>query len=154
FEQLPKRVEAGRHHLQLEYRAIGDSNVPDAVLVVVSDITGELEREHAEAERRELMAMFERVSVDRSGFVGFCRDADGAIRRIAADDTLRGDLLRQLRGIRANAAMFGIESVASPCHALETQILEHPGPLPAQGRRLLVESWRLFASRLESLLGQ
>ncbi|HEY6174068.1 MAG TPA: ATP-binding protein [Kofleriaceae bacterium] len=154
FEQLPKRLEAGHHHLQLDYRAIGDSNVPDAVLVVVSDITGELEREHAEAERRELMAMFERVGIDRSGFVAFCREADELIRRLAVDDAARGDFQRQLHAVRANAAIFGIDSVASPCQALETQVLEHPGPLPLQGRRLLVEAWRSFASRLESLLGQ
>ncbi|HSR98158.1 MAG TPA: hypothetical protein VLM79_13960, partial [Kofleriaceae bacterium] len=154
LEQLPKHIKAGRHQLMLDYRAIGDDHVPDAALVVVSDITGELEREHAEAERRELMVIFERVSIDRSGFVGFCREADELIRRLVVDDASRVDFHRQLHAIKANAAIFGIDSVASMCHALETEMLEHPGPVPAQGRRMLVESWRSFTSRLESLLGR
>jgi len=153
-DQLPRRVEAGPYHLQLDYRPIGDGNVPDAVLVVVSDTTGELELERAEAERRELMVMFERVSTDRVGFVGFCSQADELIRRIASTEVPRAELQRQLHTIKGNAAIFGIESVASLCHALETQMLEQPGPLPAEARRLLVEAWRAFSSRLESLLGR
>jgi two-component system chemotaxis sensor kinase CheA len=154
LEQLPKHIKAGRHHLQLDYRAIGDGHVPDAILVVVSDITGELEREHAEAERRELMAIFERVSIDRSGFVKFCREADELIRRLVVDDSSRGDVQRQLHTLKANAAIFGIDSVASMCLALETQLLEHPGSPATQGRRMVVESWRSFTSRIDSLLGQ
>src|SRR6185503_1752342 len=153
FDQLPKHIVAGHHHLQLVYHAIGDGHVPEAILVVVSDITGELERERAEAERRELMATFERVNIDRAGFVRFCRETDELIRRLVVDDPARGDIQRHLHTLKANAAIFGIDSVASLCHALETQMTEHPGPLPADGRRLLVETWRAFASRLESLLG-
>ena len=153
FEQMPNHIAVGQRHLQLDYRAIGDGHVPEAVLVVVSDITGDLERERAEAERRELAAMFERVSIDRAGFVKFCREADELIRRLAVDDGARSDFQRQLHTLKANAAIFSIDSVASLCHALETQLLEHPGPLPAEGRRQLVETWRSVASRLESLLG-
>jgi two-component system chemotaxis sensor kinase CheA len=153
-DKLPKRIKAGPHHLQLDYRPIGDGNVPDAVLVVVSDVTGELERERAEAERRELMATFERVSTDRKGFVGFYKEADELMRRIESDESPRGELQRQLHSLTGNAAMFGIESVATPCHALEAQMLEQPAAVHSEGRRVLVESWRLFTSRLESLLGR
>jgi two-component sensor histidine kinase len=154
FDRMPKRIEAGHHHLQFDYRPIGDGNVPDAVLVVVSDVTGELERERAEAERRELIAMFERVATDRNGFVGFCHQADQLMQRINSDDAPRGDLQRQLHILKGNAAQFGVESVTSLCHALETRMIQEPGPLPAEARRLLVESWRTFTSRLESLLGR
>ena len=154
FDHLPKRVEAGPRHLQLDYRPIGDGSVPDAVLVVVSDITGELELERAEAERRELITMFERVGTDRNGFVRFCHEADELVRRIDSAEPPRSDLQRQLHALKGTAAIFGIESVASLCHALETEMVEAPGPLPAEARRLLVEAWRAFASRLESLLGR
>jgi two-component system chemotaxis sensor kinase CheA len=154
LDQLPKRIETGAHHLQLDYRPIGDGNLPEALLVVVSDITGELERERAEAERRELMSMFERVSADRNGFVEFVDEADEIVRRIDTDEVPRAELQRQLHTLKGNAGIFGIESVASLCHGLETQLLEEPGPLPAEGRRLLVESWRTFTTRLETLLGK
>jgi two-component system chemotaxis sensor kinase CheA len=115
--QLPRRIDAGRHHLQLDYRPIGDGDVPDSVLVVVSDITAELERESAEAERRELMAVFERISTDRNGFVEFCDEADELVRGIAGDAVPAVDLQRRIHtstfvhAVR-NAIDHGIEDVA------------------------------------------
>jgi two-component sensor histidine kinase/HPt (histidine-containing phosphotransfer) domain-containing protein len=154
FDQLPKRITAGARQLQLSYRAIGEGTVPDAILVVVSDNTGELERERAEAERRELIAAFERATADRKGFVGFCTAADELIRRIEGDEVARGDLPRQLHALKSGAASFGIESVVNPCQALEPQLLDNPGPPSAESRRQLVQTWRAFASRAASLLGR
>jgi two-component sensor histidine kinase len=153
LDQLPRHIEAGPQRLHLEYRAIGDSHLPDAVLVVVSDITGELERERAEGERRELIAMFERVATDRNGFVGFCNEAEELIRRLEGEAGPR-DLQRQLHTLRASAAVFDIASLAGVCHSLEAQMIKEPGPLAADGRRVLVQSWRAFSSRVGALLGR
>jgi two-component system, chemotaxis family, sensor kinase CheA len=154
IDQLPRRIDAGSHHLQLDYRPIGGGDVPDSMLVVVSDITSELERERAEAERRELMAMFERISTDRTGFIEFCDEADELVRRIDSDDVPLSELQRRIHTLKGNAAIFGIEGIASHCHRLEGRLLEEPGPLTLDERRELVERWRGFTSRLETLLGR
>ena len=154
LDQLPRRIEAGGHHLALDYRPIGDGEVPDSVLVVVSDITAELERERSEAERRELMAVFERVSNDRNGFVEFCDEADELVRQIDGGPDAGAELQRRLHTLKGNSAIFGIESIASYCHALETRVTEEPGPLTDDERRQLVERWTAFTHRLESLLGK
>jgi len=152
LDQLPKQLEAGARHLHLDYRPIG-GDVPDGVLIVVSDITAELERERGEAERRELMAVFERLGADRRGFFEFCNEADGLVRQIATSDAASGELARQLHTLKGNAAIFGVESIASCCHALETQLLED-GTLPtAQDRAVLVGRWQAFTARLEALTG-
>jgi HPt (histidine-containing phosphotransfer) domain-containing protein/two-component sensor histidine kinase len=152
--QLPRRIEAGGRHLQLDYRPIGDAGAPSSVLVVVSDITAELERERAESERRELMAVFERLSTDRNGFVEFCDEADELVRRIDAADTPLVDLQRGVHTLKGNAAIFGVESIASYCHALETRLMEEPGPLTLEERQQLTDRWQAFTRRLECLLGR
>jgi HPt (histidine-containing phosphotransfer) domain-containing protein/two-component sensor histidine kinase len=152
--QLPRRIEAAARHLQVDYRPIGGGDVPESVLVVVSDITAELERERVEAERHELMAVFERLSSDRDGLIEFCDEADGLIRRIDGDDGPPAELQRQLHTLKGNAAIFGVESVASYCHILETRMVEDPTPLTLDERRELGTRWRAFTSRLEAMLGQ
>jgi two-component system, chemotaxis family, sensor kinase CheA len=154
LDQLPKRIDTANQQLAVEYRPIGDGYVPTAILVVVSDITAERERESAEAERRELMTVFERVSTDRKRFVEFCDEADELVRRIESDKLSRADLQRQVRAIKASAAMFGIESIANRCLALETRLLEDSAPLTAEERGPLVATWRAFALRVKALLGQ
>lgn len=155
LSQLPARITTGGRTLQLDYRPIGDGDVPDSVLVVASDITAELARERAESERRELMAVFERLGTDRNGFVEFCDEADELVRWIGTDDTPpAADLQRRIHTLKGNAAIFGIESIASYCHTLETQLAEEPGPLRAEQRQGLSERWAAFTRRLESLLGR
>ncbi|HEY6174430.1 MAG TPA: ATP-binding protein [Kofleriaceae bacterium] len=152
--QLPARIAAGGRQLQLDYRPIGDADVPDSVLVVASDITAELERERAEGERRELMAVFERLSADRNGFVEFCDEADELVRRIDTDGAPPAELQRRVHTLKGNAALFGVESIASYCHVLETQLADEPGPLRAEHREELINRWQAFTRRLESLLGR
>jgi two-component system chemotaxis sensor kinase CheA len=153
LEQLPKRLEAAGHHLRFDYRPIGSGEQPDALLVVVSDITAELEREAAEGQRRELVAMFERLGADRDGFIEFCAEAEELVRQIGAGTGSTGELARQLHTLKGNAAIFGVESVASYCHALEQQLIDDGGPLGDAERQGLVDRWRTLTARLDALLG-
>jgi two-component system chemotaxis sensor kinase CheA len=152
--QLPKRIDTGNHQLAVDYRPLGDGYIPSAVLVVVSDVTAERERERTEAERRELVAVFERAGADRRRFTEFCDEADELMRRVEADKVSRADLPRHLQALKATAAAFGIESIASFCLVLETRLLDQPGPLTAEQRTHLVAAWRAFALRVKALLGQ
>jgi two-component system, chemotaxis family, sensor kinase CheA len=154
IDQLPRRIDAGRHHLQLDYRPIGGGDIPDSVLVVASDITAELERERAEAERRELMAVFERVSTDRNGFIEFCDEADELVRKINGGDAPLSELQREIHTLKGNAAIFGIESIASQCHDIESRMLEDQAPPSAAERAELARRWQAFGARLEALLGR
>ncbi|HEX3762575.1 MAG TPA: ATP-binding protein [Kofleriaceae bacterium] len=154
LDQLPKRIDTGNHQLAVEYRPIGEGYVPGAILVVLSNVTAERERERADAERRELMAVFERIGTDRKRFIEFCDEADELVRRIDGDKLSRADLQRQVRAVKASAAMFGIESIASLCLALEARLFDDPRPLTADERGQLAATWRAFAHRVKALLGQ
>jgi two-component system chemotaxis sensor kinase CheA len=151
LDQLPRRVTVGDRELALSYRPIGAA--PDSLLVVASDITAELQRERAEADRRELVAVFERLSTDRDGFIEFCGEADGLVRQIVASGGNGRDLARHLHTLKGNAALFGIESVASYCHALEDRLLEAEGARSAAELAELTRRWRSLSQRIDSLLG-
>ena len=154
LDQLPKCIDAGAHQLAVDYRPIGDGYVPKAVLVVMSDTTADRAREQVEAERRELRAVFERVGTDRNRFIEFCAEADQLMRRLDDDAVPRAEVSRQLQALKAGAARFDIESIESLCLALETRLLEQPGPLTAEQRGQVTAAWRAFAVRVKALLGR
>jgi len=151
LSQLPTRLVAGDRQLRLDYRPIGDG--PQTLLVVTSDITAELEGERAEAERRELVAVFERLSADRDGFLEFCAEAQDLVGRITGAEHAGPELERQLHTLKGNTALFGIESVASYCHALEDRLGEDGGDLTPLERTELTRRWQALLARIDSLLG-
>jgi two-component system chemotaxis sensor kinase CheA len=150
LDQLPGRLTAGDRQLRLEYRPIAGALGLERLLVVVSDITVEVERERAELDRRELIAVFERLSADRDGFIEFYAEAASLVRQIGDAD---GETLgRQLHTLKGNAALFSIESIAALCHVLETQLVEQ-GALTAADRGLLAARWTELTTRIDALLG-
>ncbi len=153
IDQLPRRATVQGRPLRLDYQPIGDGEVPDGLLVVVSDVTDELARERADAERRELVAVLERLGTDRQGFVEFCAEADEQVRAIADPQLTGAELRRQLHTLKGNAAIFGIESIASFCHALESRMIEDAAPPTDEERRALGERWDALTQRIEALLG-
>ena len=153
LEQLPQQLAVDGRQLQLAYRPIGGGDIPDSLLVVVSDVTAEHAREAAESARREVMAVFERLAADRGGFLEFCDEAADLVRQISAPRTPDAELRRQLHTLKGNAAIFGIESIAHYCHELENCMLEDDAaPTPDQRDELRLR-WRTFAGKLATLLG-
>ncbi|MCE9571699.1 MAG: Hpt domain-containing protein [Deltaproteobacteria bacterium] len=151
--QLPARLEANGRHLAFEYKPIGAGPVPTSLLVVVSDITAEVERERADLVRRELLAVFERFGKDKAGFIEFYDEADGLVKQIAEGDLELSALKRVVHTLKGNAAIFGVESIAGFCHVLETRMTEDEAMPTAEERGELVALWRAFATRLDTLLG-
>ena len=152
--QLPARLAIGERHLRFRYQAIGTGEIPELVLVVISDVTAELARERSELHRRELVAAFERFAKDRTGFIEFYEEADELIRRITAGgpETVT-EIYRRVHTLKGNTALFGVDSVATYCHDLETRMLEDAtGPTPAE-RHELTSRWRAFVGRIDALLG-
>ena len=56
-------VTTGRQY-RVDYRPIGDPRRPDKVLVVISDVTEQRERERREAEQQEHLMMFQHARID------------------------------------------------------------------------------------------
>ena len=154
LEQLPHRLHLHGATLHIEVRPIGTTEPHTHYLVVVTDVTSAVEREQAEIERREAMAVFERVLCDRSSFETFFEEGSSLIEALTSDRAT--DLLlvkRLIHTLKGNASLFGLFSVASLCHQLEDVIEDHGALPPKSSYQGLCERWARLTTDVEKLLG-
>ncbi|HEY6878077.1 MAG TPA: ATP-binding protein [Polyangiales bacterium] len=150
--QLPKRFTAGDLTFEAAYSPIGNPEAPDRLLVILSDVTADVAREHAEQEQRELIALFQRIANDRAGVEEFLIEAAhlvGALRD-EQDPVVQQRLVHTLKG---NCAMYGLSSYAELAHQVESELIENQKPLDVLQRAALVDAWKRTIGRVGWLLG-
>jgi two-component system chemotaxis sensor kinase CheA len=156
-EQLPKRIVRGRQHLSLAFHPIfgGEGQRPTGMLLVVSDITAQVEGLLLEAEQREFLQIFERVMRDKGGFVEFFEEASALADELACrppeDDSV---LVRKVHTLKGNAGIFGVRSIAELCHSLETRAAEAGVIAMREALPSLVSRWSAFAERVAPLIAK
>jgi two-component system, chemotaxis family, sensor kinase CheA len=154
IDQLPRRIYVNARHYQLGYRAIMVAEELAGVLLVVTDVTSEMERMTRDAEQREVISSFEHLMRDRAGTLEFFEECAGLVARVSSPQPPDGqDLLRALHTLKGNASTFGVSSVADAAHRLETELISGDRlPEPAEVAEL-TRAWQLFAERMGRLLG-
>jgi two-component system chemotaxis sensor kinase CheA len=195
LEQLPKTLVSGGRRFAFSYQAIGaggglpsEGELPERYLVVVSDVTLELERQNLQRERRETLALFEHLLSDRQGFLAFEEEASAILERIlrrvsapatgtehagaptasdhphadahdgdrdrdVGDSPERGALKRDLHTLKGNCMLFGLGSVATLCHELESMLLDDGMGLGPADVAPLGERWTRLTTDVDRLLG-
>jgi two-component system chemotaxis sensor kinase CheA len=151
LDALPKRMEHQGRQLQLDYKPIESTS---SFLVVVSDITAQLDRQRFESEQRELIHLFQGIAKDRAGFLEFFAVAQTLVRTLSEPSgalTLE-ETYRAVHTLKGNAALFGVSSVASVCHDIEGQ-LRYSGALEASARSRLLTAWERAAAQISGFLG-
>jgi two-component system chemotaxis sensor kinase CheA len=144
--QMPRRLSVGRSRYELEYQPIFEGGVLGKLLVVVSDVTEHVEREAREAEQREMIAVFEHLNRDRAGLARFFTDADGLVAALAGTaPRALPDEQRWLHTLKGNAGLFGLASLASVCHELETDLADSGEGLADAGKARLRAAWSRVA---------
>lgn len=152
--QLPTRLYKGDRVYEARYQPLGAAEIPERILMVLSDATARIEQERAEAERRETLLVFERLLADRSGFIDFIEEGTSIVQLLLRDEPLSlSSFQRLVHTLKGNAALFGMGTVASACHDLE-ELVEEQGELPARDAlRPLSTAWRRVTGDVERLLG-
>jgi len=155
IDQLPKRMALGDRTLKIEYAPIPRVGPVRALAVVMTDVTVSVARERLEAEHRVLLAMVDRISRDKAGFLEFVKEADEIIGGMAADapDDLP-TIKRQVHTLKGNAAVFGLESVAAACHAIEDHIADTGTPPEGAAWATLHSQWETVRDNLKRLVGE
>lgn len=153
LDQLPKRCLAGNRTLSLRYHPVYGEQILDSIAVVITDITAEVERELLEVENREILAMIDRISADRSGFLEFFQEAEDIIEGLRShDDCDLTVLKRQIHTLKGNASIFKLDRIAAACHAIERHIAEY-GNLPVGAEWTeLFGSWASTRGNLRRLV--
>lgn len=155
LDQLPKRCAAGARTLSIEYSPLFEHEELKALTVVVRDITAEVTRERLEAENREMLAIIDKLSTDRTGFIEFFEEADGLVEGLKSEHRKDWNVVkRRLHTLKGNCAIFGLDRVATICHHLETVIAEE-GELPADAQwTQLFGAWAIVRGNLRRLLAE
>jgi two-component system chemotaxis sensor kinase CheA len=154
LDQMPRRIHVNERHYQLNYKAMLAGDVLKGVLLVVSDVTAEMERLQRDAEQRELISTFEHLMRDRGGTVEFFQECESLVAQVLhAAGRDRQSVLRALHTLKGNAGTYGVTSVAEAAHRLETQLIGGAGLPTAEELSELAEAWRVFAERMSRLLG-
>lgn len=121
-DQLPRRLERDGRVYGLVWRPVGDA--PTALLVVVTDLTSEVEAHRTEQLLRERTGLLERLRRDPAGLLQFYDEGE---RLLASLDDPAVDPRLALHTLKGNASVFGLPSVAEACHDVETALAEAPG---------------------------
>jgi two-component system chemotaxis sensor kinase CheA len=151
--QLPVRFRKGETIYSLSYHPIFEDGQWARILIVVSDVTSEVERERASRAAHDMLAVFERMSDDPAGFAEFFREATTMVQRVVRGQGDRVSIRRDLHTLKGNAGLFGIVSVASKCHELEGLLDEGAELTPAQCAELK-ETWATIESLYARLGGR
>lgn len=154
LEQMPRELVIEEVHYDVVYRPIGAAEQPDRFVVVITDVTADVRREHAECERREAMRIFERLLVDREGVQQFFEEAGRSVWRIChgVDEDLVV-LERLLHTLKGNSAIFGLQSLVALAHELEAYVAAAGCAPPATETVGLAQRWDELSSVLERLVG-
>jgi two-component system chemotaxis sensor kinase CheA len=148
---MPKRFTARDRTYDAVYSPIGANDAPDRLLVIISDVTEKLARERAETEQKELVAFFQRVSIDRTGVEEFVTEAAqlvGALRT-EQDQVVQKRLVHTLKG---NTAIYGLASISELAHQVETDLADTQQALSQEQRDALVGGWKHAVQRVGWLL--
>jgi two-component system, chemotaxis family, sensor kinase CheA len=152
--QLPARLKAGKRVLSCVYKSIvlaGDKR--PGLVVTLTDITGQLQRETAEAAPRDLLGILDLVRRNRAGVVNFLQEGSLIVEEIvalqAANPTVTNRLIHTLKG---NAAQFGLSVVANACHEIEERIHRSSTVSIRECEKLSI-IWDTVANQIGALIG-
>jgi len=154
IEQLPRRLDVDGVPLGVSYEPLMSGDKSTHLMVVMRDISAQLERERLDAEQRELMTAVSHLTADREGFRGFFEEASKLVQLLTqVNPHVQVHVERTLHTLKGNASMFGISSVATICHELEDSLRDGGRKDLDEPERLrLRDRWAAIVDRFRSLV--
>lgn len=154
MDQLPKRLQREGQQFSLAYHPVLIEGELKRVVIVMTDITAEVERQRVLAEQHEFAALVDQFVRDRRAFRGFWGEASRLIAKILEPEQPSPELLRRyIHTLKGNARFFGLSRVATACHEVESAMSERGDyVLTARERASLHEIWESLRHRIEPLM--
>jgi two-component system chemotaxis sensor kinase CheA len=149
--QLPTELSHEGRELRFDYQPIERDGTLTQLLVVVTDVTASLAQAVSEREDRELAILLERSAQDPTAVTELVEEATSLASRITDASLATAERLRAVHTLKGNAGLFGLGTIASLCHDVESRAAEGDGDLEAD-TALLARTWMAFRARLEPLL--
>ncbi|HEY4244459.1 MAG TPA: HAMP domain-containing protein [Kofleriaceae bacterium] len=150
--QLPSKFVVDGRSLQWAYQPFVTATGATRLLVKISDVTAEVERQRSERDERETTSMVSRLLRDRAGFIA-CRDE--AVRLVAEVAEGGADLVAFLRAVhtlKGMSALLELLSISEACHALESAHAEADERAVRELRVDIAHRWQFLDGKLGPLL--
>ena len=132
-------------------------NTLQRIMVVISDVTARVEAEANAQKQKEVMAVFQALQDDRSGFIEFFADAENLVKTLTSNLTVGGldkeNEFRLIHTLKGNCGQYGLEALAAVCHTLESSLAEGPDKLNQEQLTSLQDVWKETTARLMLLIG-
>jgi signal transduction histidine kinase len=154
IDQLPKRLQRTGQQFSLAYHPVLVDGGLERVVIVMTDITGEVERQRALAEQHEFAALVDQFVRDRRAFRSFWGEASRLVAKILDANQLAPEVLRRyVHTLKGNARFFGLNRLASSCHDIESAMAERGEFALTERERLsLHDIWESLRLRIEPLM--
>ncbi|HEX6277185.1 MAG TPA: Hpt domain-containing protein [Polyangiaceae bacterium] len=153
--QLPKNLVGRGRHFELTYHPVMNGESLDRVVIVLTDVTAEIERQRAVAEQHEFSVLVDQFVRDRRAFLDFWREASNLVRRVVQDPKgpTSEALRRDVHTLKGNARFFGLTRISTLCHSLEDAMRERgENMLTAQERATLADAWEALRRRIDPII--
>jgi two-component system chemotaxis sensor kinase CheA len=152
IQQLPTSINHKDREYRCSYLPLGPEEQFGGMLIVIDDVTAELRAAQYEAERREILAMFEGLTRDRPGFLAFVEESNEQVTGLAtADLATQKRLLHTLKG---NGNLMGLRVVAEICHTIEDEICETGDRISEVSLAKVTRHWQEIMKTLGVFLGE
>jgi signal transduction histidine kinase len=153
IEQLPSRLQRSGRQFSLSYHPVLLEEELQRVVIVMTDITAEVERQRALAEQHEFAALVDQFVRDRRAFRAFWEEASKLVAKIVEPADATPELRRHVHTLKGNARFFGLNRVSSLCHALESAMSERGEfVLTPRERASLADIWDSLRQRIEPVM--
>lgn len=155
LHEFPQRLHARGIPLGFSYRPVLQRGKLSHLLVVVRDLSAELEKERLDAEKKDLLDAVSMLTRDRARYRKFLLEANAMVAAIterAAGDPLR--VARSLHTLRGNALFMGLSLFAQRCREIEERCATPEQALAEEDRQSLKAQWDALYGRLEPLVGE
>jgi len=149
--QLPKKFSRGERTYGMNCHQVMRDGEFVGTVFTIADITLELEQHQIQSLNRELPAIVGTLLRDRDGFQEFVEESEQILARLGSV-TNRSELRRLLHTLKGNTAIYGFESFASSCHALEDAMELDDAEPTKEGIEALTRQWNASLGRFSVFL--
>lgn len=152
--QMPDTFSAAGREYEVQYRPIMDGEDLQRVLMVITDVTAERERQRLEVEQHETLRILDRIVSDKAGFLEFMAEGSELVDAICTGKLTNVAVIkRAVHTLKGNTMIFGVQTVADLCHELEG-VIENENKSPStEQTKALADRWERLQSSLRRVLG-
>jgi HPt (histidine-containing phosphotransfer) domain-containing protein len=153
LDQMPSTCRLGKKTLRLGYVPIMHGDALAQVLVVITDDTAEAQARALQQRQREQLEVFQWLVKDGGYFTAFYAEASELAQRIESGAPSHVEMMRLLHTLKGNASFFGLDSLATCCHELESELSETRGErlAPAEAERFS-GAWSAVRATIDPLI--